>query len=84
MGLPKGWVEGFEVIVYGQNEDGDDVARTEGPFRTRDDASAFAEEKYPGFSFHVVITLVETKYSRFKGKYRRITRNGRKKRSPKK
>lgn len=64
--LPKGWVEGYEVIVYGQNEDGQDVAQTEGPFRTRADASAFAKAKYKGFTFNVVITLVETKYTRFK------------------
>jgi len=79
--LPKGWVEGFELLVYGENENGEDTAMSEGPFRTKADAETFAKAKYPGFKYDVPVTFVETKYTRFKSPR---PRSGTKKRSSKK
>jgi hypothetical protein len=61
------WLEAFEVMVYGQTEDGEDMALTEGPFRTREIAQAFAKAKYKGFDHSVLTTFVEEKWTRFRG-----------------
>lgn len=52
------WYDGFEVIVHGKDEAGLPVARTEGPFRSRDDAERWTRKKYRGHRFDVTKTLV--------------------------
>jgi len=72
------WLEAFELMISGEDEDGADTALTEGPFRTREKALAFAKLKYKGFASQVLVTFVEERWTRFKGLPRKKMRKKKK------
>jgi len=64
------WIECFDALVSGENEDGDEVAESFGPFRTSEKASSWAQAAYPGLKFVVLPTMEEKAGLRFKGAYK--------------
>jgi hypothetical protein len=61
------WLEAFDLMVTGEDEDGNATSLTEGPFRSREMAAKFAKAKYRGFEHSTLITFVEERWARFKG-----------------
>jgi len=61
------WLEAFELMVAGEDEDGTEIRVTEGPFRSREMAERFGKAKYRGFKYSTLVTFVEERWARFKG-----------------
>lgn len=68
------WLSAFELMVFGEDEIGDAIAVTEGPFRTRAIAESYGKIKYRGHKRSVVVTMVDERFARFKGLPRKKTR----------
>ena len=63
------WVECFDLLVHGMDEEGNEVGESVGPFHTREKAEAWADAAYPGFT-RTIMTTMEPKGTRFVGAYR--------------
>lgn len=52
------WIEAFDVMVHGKDEDDNPVAISEGPFRTAEIAAGWAKARHRGHKYDVTVTLV--------------------------
>ena len=64
------WIECYDVLVYGENADGEEVAESFGPFRSSEKASDWAKAAYEGHKFNVLATMENKRWARFKGPYK--------------
>lgn len=64
------WIECYDVLIHGQNEEGEEISESFGLFRSAEKASNWAKAAYPGHKFTVLATMEDKRWARFKGPYK--------------